>query len=403
MSMLARLKCVDEIDLAGQRVLVRSDLDVPGEGEPLPNEVDARIERVLPTLQQVMQAGAKLVVAAHRGCPKGRVVPAMGLEPVGARLAEISGWEVLLPDDSAGDAARKAVSDLHAGQMVLLENLRFAAGELSNDEGFARRLARLAEIYVNDALAASSRAHASVCALPPLMKQRSIGLRMKADLAALDRLANPELAMAALIGGTRLTERISLLRALSGPGRTFCMGGTLGCTLLAAGGVDMGATRIDNGDLAHARTILGQMRESGAKILFPTDVVATRDPKSADSRVVAVTHIAKDEHAVDVGPETLARFQEAVRGSATALWVGAMGLAGHPQHGAGTQQLARILAESRAIGVALGQAAASAIRQLDPTLAERIVPFADSGGAALELVEGRKLPGLEVLKTAEET
>jgi phosphoglycerate kinase len=297
-----------------------------------------------------------------------------------------------------GEAARKAIADARAGQAVLLENLRFHPGEEANDESFARELAAMVDVYVNDALAASNREHASLNALPRMIRQAGIGLSMHAEITALLKILEPELPLVAVLGGTRLNERFDLILSLLKPQRTLCLGGALACIFLSAQGHNVGTMKVDGHDQARARTLLEQAVQRGAQIVLPVDlVVATRgDPSTM--RVTEANSILPDEDVVDVGPETLRHIKSALSSAKTALWVGAMGLAGHPVFSAGTVALGKTIADSLAYRVVIGAAPILALRQAGEDVSQKIDCVCTGGGAALELLEGRRLPGLEVLR-----
>ena len=398
MSLLSDLRTLEELDLESQRVFVRLDLDVsvdPNTGAVVECQ---RIQSALATLKHVAQAGARVIIGSHRGQPKGKAQSELSLEPVGMKLAELAEWEIILPDDCIGDAARKAIADVRPGQAVLLENLRFNSGEENNDEAFARELAAMADVYINDALAASNREHASLHALPKLLRNCGIGYNMRAELAALERVIEPELPMVAILGGTRLTERFDLIASLLRPDRTLYLGGALACIFHSAFGTAMGTTRTDAQEQARARTLLEQASLKGTHIVLPEDFVVTSHADTACTRVVRFNAVEADDDVVDIGPNTLERIRSALSPARVVLWVGAMGWAGHPVFSAGTVNIARCIAESPAFGLAIGAASVAALRQAGEGVAERIGYVSSGGGAALELLEGRKLPGLEVLR-----
>jgi len=397
-SISSGLTFLDELDLANKRVLVRADLDVGGPGEFDRFELHGKLDFLSPTIRVLEEKGAKIVLLAHRGRPKGRSQAELGLEPIGAELAEKLGYEILLPDDCIGEAAHKAVFDLRPRQAVLLENLRFHAEEERGDEAFARRLAELGDVYVNEALGASNRPHASIVHLPRLMPERALGLGVKAELAALERLTTPELPMAIFLGGTRLGERGTLIERLLGPHRTLLLGGLLGCTFLAAKGHDMGRSRIDPRELARARTLLEQADRLGTELVLPRDLVVASSSEQAEGRNVAVDAVSATDEVVDLGSATRALFPELLRGKKTALWIGAMGQMGNPAFSRGTEELALALSAASPYAVVLGQAAVNAARRLPAEQRDALGHICMGGGASLELVEHRRLPGIEALR-----
>jgi phosphoglycerate kinase len=400
MTTLNGLRTIDQLDLANQRVIVRIDLDAPAAAAEERGDLDLRLLAVLPTLRHIVEHEGKVVAIAHRGRPKGRVASELGLEPAGMRLAELSGWDVLLPDDCVGDAAKKAVLDLRQGQIVLLENLRFYAEEEAGDEGFAPRLARLGDLYVNDALAASNRPHCSVYRLPKLFHEPAIGFAIRDELTALGRILDRQ-PLTALLGGTRLAERARLIESLLTKGNQICIGGALGCTLLAAKGHPIGMTRIELTELARARTILEQARDRDVIIHLPIDVTVTESDTGVEGRSIDLDAIAERDRVVDIGPKTVAAFRSAIDANATSLWLGAMGLMGQAAFAVGTHAIATALAESNSYGVVLGSAAIQAAQRLPAEMVARIGHLSTGAGASLELLEGKRLPGIEVLRTAQ--
>jgi len=398
MSLLSDLRSLEDLELENKRVFFRLDLDLAVDGQGIVASDIGRLHAAIPSLKHAAQAGARLVIGSHRGQPKGKLQPELTLEPIGAALAELTGWDILLPDECVGEAARKAVVDARAGQAVLLENLRFNPGEEANDDSFARELAAMVDVYINDALAASNREHASLNALPRMVRQVGIGLSMHAELSALSKVLEPELPLLAVLGGTRLSERFELILSLLKPQRTLCLGGALACIFLSAQGRNVGTMKIEGHDLARARTLLEQAIQRGAQILLPEDLVVVTRGDPSTMRVSAADSISSEEDVVDVGPETLRRIDSALSPAKSALWVGAMGLAGHPVFSAGTVAVGRSIAESGAFRVVIGAAPIAALRQAGEDVTQRIDCVCTGGGAALELLEGRRLPGLEVLR-----
>jgi phosphoglycerate kinase len=402
MTTLHGLRTIDQLELANQRVIVRIDLDAPAATPEERGDLDLRLAAVLPSLRHIMEREGKIVAIAHRGRPKGRATTEHSLEPAALRLAELSGWDVLLPDDCVGDAAKKAVLDLRPGQMVLLENLRFYAEEEAGEESFAHRLARHGDLFVNDALAASNRPHCSVFQLPKLFQERAIGFAVRDELTALGRIIDNKQPLTALLGGTRLSERAKLIESLVVKGNQLCIGGALGCTMLAARGQRIGMTRIDLSELARARTILEQARDRDVTIHLPVDVTVTESDVGVEGRGIELAGIGERDRIVDIGPRTLALFREAIDTTATSLWVGAMGLMGQAAFAVGTNAIAQALADaSRSYGVVLGSAAIQAAQRLPAESMARIGHISTGAGASLEVLEGKRLPGIEVLRTAE--
>jgi len=345
-----------------------------------------------------MQRGARVVVASHLGRPKGPD-PALSLEPVGARLSEITGWEVHLPDDSIGDAAKKVIADLRENQVCLLENLRFHAGEEKNDDAFARELMKLCDVYVNDAFGAAHRAHASVDALPRMMHERGVGFLMQRELSSLDKiLASPERPFVTILGGAKVSDKIGVIEALLERADTLCIGGAMANTLLAARGADLKASKVEKATLSHARSLLEKARARGVDVVLPVDLVVARGPDATAGETVSSNAVPDGAMALDIGPATVAAFAGHVARAKTVFWNGPLGLFENPAFTAGTFGVARALAESRAFSVVGGGDSAAAVRQAGEGVAEKIGFISTGGGAALELLEGKRLPGVEALR-----
>ncbi len=393
--MLEGIRSVTDLDVDGRRVFVRVDFNVPLEGGRVTD--DTRIRAALPTLRLVMEKGGRPVIASHLGRPKGKPDPKYSLEPAGARLAELLGAEVLLADDCIGDGPRKVVSDLRDGQVALLENLRFHPEEEANEEGFAKELARLCEVYVNDAFGAAHRAHASVSALPKLVRDKGAGLLMEAELAALGKLRDePPHPYVAVLGGAKVSDKIAVLEALLARVDTLVIGGAMANTFLAAQGRSMGKSLVEEDKLALARTILTRAEERGVSLLLPSDVVVAAGTDSASGRVVSVDEVGADDMALDVGPSSVERFAEPMRSAKAVFWNGPMGLFENAAFAKGTLGVAEAIASAPGFTVVGGGDSVAAVQQAG--IAERFDHVSTGGGASLELLEGRKLPGVEALR-----
>ena len=399
MTSLSGIRTIDDLELERQRVFIRVDFNVPLDPERRITD-DDRIVRAVPTIKHAVEAGARVILASHLGRPKGEPNPEFSLEPCGARLSEITGYEVLLPDDCIGDSAKKVVSDLRSGQVCLLENLRFHAEEEKDDEGFARRLAELCDVYVNDAFGAAHRAHASVHALPRMMRERGMGYLMRDELISLRRITeSPERPFVVVLGGAKVSDKIGVIKALREKCDALCIGGAMANTLLAAQGKDLAASRVEKDQLALSRTLLEKARERGVDLLLPIDLVVAEDTKSASGELVRADAVPSGRMALDVGPETVALFAARIAAAKTVLWNGPMGLFENPAFSKGTFELARAVAGSEAFSVVGGGDTAAAIRAAGD-IASKIGFISTGGGASLELLEGKQLPGVEALRTA---
>ena len=389
---------VDQLDLAGKRVFLRVDLNVPLEAGRVAE--DTRIRAVLPTIEHCLKAGASVILASHLGRPKGTVDPRYSLKPVAVRLEELLGRPVPLLPDCVGPEVEAAAAALKPGETVLLENLRFHAGEEANDPEFARRLAALADVYVNDAFAAAHRAHASTEGITRFLQPAAAGLLMARELEALGRIfERPEQPVAAVLGGAKVSDKLALVEHLLARVDTLLIGGGMAFTFLAALGYGVGRSLLEAERLEAARAILGRARSLGVRMRLPVDVVAASAPDSAEGiRTVGVREIPDDLMGLDVGPLTVAQFGAALQGAKTVVWNGPMGVFEKPAFAAGTLGLARAVAGCGAFSVIGGGDTIAAVRQAGVT--DRIGYISTGGGAFLEFLEGRTLPGVAALSEA---
>ncbi|MGD8316701.1 MAG: phosphoglycerate kinase [Myxococcales bacterium] len=391
------IRSIEELTLEGVTTFIRVDFNVPLKNGKVAD--DTRIRAALPTIEYAMGEGARVVLASHLGRPKGKVVPELSLEPVGARLAELLGdVEIRLTDDCIGDGARKVVQDLRDGQIALLENLRFHPEEKANDVDFARELGASCGAYVNDAFGAAHRAHASVSALPRLIEARAAGLLMLRELQALDKLrTNAPRPFVAVLGGAKVSDKIGVLEALVAKVDALLIGGAMANTFLAARGLQVGKSLCENDKLAVARSLMSTAEERGVDLLLPVDVRVGESTDAADSRVVPADAIAPDDMALDIGPETEKRFRERLRRAQAVFWNGPMGLFENPAFAEGTLAVARAAADCPGFSVVGGGDSVAAVMQTN--LASRFDHVSTGGGASLEYLEGRPLPGVEALRT----
>ena len=415
---LEGIRTVDDLDcgpddeggwLAGKRVFIRVDFNVPLDKQTGAVRDDTRIRRALPTIERAVKAGAKVILASHLGRPKGKRVESMSLEPAGAKLAELTGWEVLLPEDCIGDAPKKVVQELRvpslgspargAPQVCLLENLRFHAEETANDEAFARALAELCDVYVNDAFGTAHRAHASVHALPALIRDRAAGGLMFREIEAMGRLLDrPERPYVAVLGGAKVSGKIEVCEALLGVVDALCIGGAMANTLLAAQGKAMGRSLLEEDRLPLARTLLKKAEDAGVALLLPSDVVVAEGPEAAGGHAVSADAVPAEAMALDIGPQTLESFGKRLRRAKTIFWNGPMGLFESAPFARGTLELANIISRADGFSVVGGGDSAAAVKQAGEAVAERFDHISTGGGASLELVQGKKLPGIEALR-----
>ncbi len=403
---LAGIRWVDDlakVDGAfhGKRVFVRVDFNVPLDKKTGKITDDARIREAIPTIKLLMDAGAKVILASHLGRPKPGKRD-LTLEPAGVRLAELTGYEVLLPEDCIGDAPKKLIHDLRAGQLVLLENLRFHEEEEKDDEAFAKQLAELADVYVDDAFGAVHRAHASVHGLPRLMRERAAGLLLKKELTSLSRLVDrPEKPYVAVLGGAKVSDKIDVVESLLNVVDVLAIGGAMANTFLAAQGKNMQKSRVEEDKLPLARTILQKARDKGVEVLLPVDVVVASGLDSIAGETVDASAVTEGTMALDVGPKTVELFAKAVDKAKTVFWNGPMGLFETPAFAKGTMELARRMSQAPGFTVVGGGDSASAVKVAGEDVAKGFKHISTGGGASLELIEGKKLPGVEALRTAE--
>lgn len=399
MGMLDGIRLIDELPLEGRRVFIRVDFNVPLDKATGKITDDERIVASLPTIKKAIASGARLILASHLGRPKGQRAPKYSLEPVAARLSELIEKDVILPDDCIGDAPKKVVADLRAGQVCLLENVRFHAEEEKNDEAFAKELATLCDVYVNDAFGSSHRAHASVHGLARLVKDRGMGYLLRDEIKALDRVVNsPERPFVAILGGAKVADKIAVIEALLTKCDAICIGGAMANTLLAARGADMKASLLEKDWLARGRTLLEQAEAKGVDFVLPTDVVVASSTDSPTGQTVPANSVPDGQMALDVGPDTVKAFGTRIAKAKTIFWNGPMGFFENAAFAGGTNGIAQALAASSGFSVVGGGDSVAAVKAAGDAVLAKIGFISTGGGASLELVEGKKLPGVEALR-----
>jgi phosphoglycerate kinase len=405
MGMLDGVQTIRELELEGRRAFIRVDFNCPLTEGDAPNVADdTRIREALPTLRLAIEKGAKLVLASHLGRPKpGKDNSKLSLEPVGARLSELLGVEVHLPDDCVGEAAKRVVRDLRAGQVCLLENLRFHAEEEKDDETFAQKLAELCDVYINDAFGAAHRAHASVHALPRIAREKGAGLLLAKEIAALSKLLEaPEAPYVAVLGGSKVSDKIEVIEALLDRVDALLIGGAMANTFLAALGRDVAASKVEGDKLALARTIVEKAKSGrggrSVDLLLPVDVVVAKSIDATEGTVVDIASIPAGTMALDIGPKTVALFNARFAGAKTIFWNGPLGMFERAAFSGGTFGVARAIADSSAFSVIGGGDSAAAVVAAGGDVASKISHISTGGGASLELLEGKKLPGVEALR-----
>lgn len=394
---------IRDVDLAGKRVFIRVDFNVPlGDGGIITD--DSRIRAALPTIKLAREAGAKVILASHLGRPDGKRVPACTLRPAGDRLAELTGQEIIFPDDCIGDGPRYLVNNLREGQILLLENLRFHPEEEANDEMFARQLAAFADVYVNDAFGAAHRAHASIVGMTHHVTEKVAGLLLTREITALQRLVErPDKPFVAVIGGARVKDKIGVIQALLPKVDALLVGGAMAATFLKARGWEMGASRIEPERVAAAERTLERAEQLDVDLLLPIDhVIVDRKEDlgpAPRTRVVRNGELSDTALACDIGPQTVSAFESIIATARTVFWNGPMGIFEQAPFARGTEAVAKAAAHSGGFTVVGGGDTVAAVAKAGVT------PFighvSTGGSASLEFIEGRRLPGLEALRAGE--
>jgi phosphoglycerate kinase len=386
---------LEDLDVEGRRVIVRCDLNVPlNEGRV---SDDLRVRASIPTLRALLDRGALIAVCSHLGRPKGKVVEELRLAPVGRRLSELLGNDVRSLEAVVGDDAKRACES--DAPVVLLENLRFDPGEERNDPEFAAALASLGGAYVNDAFGSSHRAHASVVGVPERLPSAA-GFLLAEEVDKLERLLHdPDHPFVAVLGGAKVADKLGVLGNLLERVDAIVVGGAMAFTLLAARDVDVGRSRVEADRIDEVRTVLEDAQRRGVEVLLPTDLVAADSPDEGAAHDAVTLDEIGDRMGVDIGPETSKAFADAIRRARTVLWNGPMGIFEIADYAEGTRTVAMAVAEATTSGaytVVGGGDSAAALEQLD--MADSVSHLSTGGGASLELLEGRDLPGIAALR-----
>jgi phosphoglycerate kinase len=388
------MKSIRDLSLGDRRLFLRVDFNVPLSGGAVSD--DTRIAETLPTVRMAVERGAKVVCASHLGKPKGKRKPELSLAPVAVRFAELLGRSVRFVEESVGPEAEKAAAALAPGEVLLLENLRFHAGEEANDPEYAKGLAALADVYVDDAFGAAHRAHASVVGVPALVSEKGAGLLLEKEVRELSRLLDPERPFAAILGGAKISGKIDTLRVLSRRADVLLVGGGMANHFVRAIGVSVGRSLLEVDKVPLAREILDFCKEAGKTIALPSDFVVAKSPDDgAGARTVPLNKIPDDLMALDVGPETIEQFERLLGPAKTIFWNGPMGVFEKPPFDRGTVALAKAVAASKAITVVGGGESVQAARAAG--VADRFTHVSTGGGASLEFLAEGTLPGIEAL------
>ena len=389
-------KTVYDVDVKGRKVLLRCDFNVPQNKETGEITSDKRIVAALPTIRYLLDQGAAVIACSHLGKPKGEWKEKLSLAPVAKRLSELLGREVIFARDVIGEDAKAKASALKGGEIMLLENLRFHIEEEKNDPAFARELASMAELYVSDAFGTVHRAHASTAGVAAFLPAVS-GLLVARELDVMGKaLDNPRRPFVAVLGGAKVSDKIGVINNLLEKADTIIIGGGMAYTFIKAQGGEIGKSLLEADKTDYALEMIEKAKSKGVKLLLPTDTIAAKE-FSADAEPVTVDSmkIPADMMGMDIGPETSKAFCAAVKGAGTIVWNGPMGVFEFPAFANGTKAMARALAESGAVTIIGGGDSAAAAEQLG--FADKITHISTGGGASLEFLEGRELPGVACL------
>ena len=390
---------IDDIDLTGKRVLTRVDFNVPLENDKVAD--DTRITAAIPTIQKIITSGAKAILMSHLGRPKGETKPDLSLKPVAKRLWQLMGRKVYFCEDCVGAAAKKSIAKLSDGEIILLENLRFHRGEEKNDPEFARALAKLGDVYINDAFGTAHRAHASTEGITRFIEPSAAGYLMKKELDYLGMaLEDPAKPFVAILGGAKISGKIDVISNLLDKVDDLLIGGGMAFTFFKAKGYEIGNSLLEEDKISDASNIMMLAEHRKVNFVLPIDIVVTPDldldPPSLET--IGAAGMGKDVVGVDIGPRTVEHFKSIIQAAGTVIWNGPMGIFEKKPFAAGTFEVARTLAEATdkgCITIVGGGDSASAVSRAG--LAERMSHVSTGGGASLEFLEGKTLPGVAAL------
>ena len=387
---------VDQLELMDKRVFVRVDFNVPQDDQGQITD-DTRIQLSLPTIRWVIKSGGKAILASHLGRPKGKGDPKFSLRPVAERLSQLLEKKVIFVGDCVGEAVEKQTQEMKRGDVILLENVRFHPEEEKNDEAFSKALASLCDVYVNDAFGAAHRAHSTTEGMTKFVKAVAAGFLVMKEIEIFEKvLVNPERPYVALLGGAKVSDKIGVIQNLTDKVNTLLIGGAMAYTFLKAGGVDVGKSLVEDDQLTFALGLLTHAKEK-VKFLLPTDhVVAERMDAHAQRKVVRNGEIPSGWVGLDIGPDTVKTFSGEFRDAKTIFWNGPMGVFEMEPFSHGTMAIAKAIASSSAFSIVGGGDSVAAVNRAG--VAEKFSHVSSGGGASLELLEGRKLPGIEALR-----
>jgi phosphoglycerate kinase len=387
---------IKDIDVSGKRVLVRTDFNVPLDEETGTINDDSRIRATLPTIKYLTERRARVILCSHLGRPKGKVVAKLSLNVVAQRLSQILGQTVKVARDSLGAEVKQAVEGLKPGDVILLENIRFHPEEEANDDYFARDLARLADIYVNDAFGASHRSHASIVGVANYLPAVA-GLLVEKEISVLeDLLANPHHPFAELAGGAKVSDKLGIMANTIDKVDCLLIGGSMAATFLKAKSYQVGKSLLEDDKIGLATRLIKEAERRGVPLMLPVDVVVTPEVSAeAKARVVSIEEIPTEWQIADIGPQTIKNFSEKLKRCQTIFWNGPMGIYEIDQFAKGTQAMAKLLAGLKATTIIGGGSSAEVVTEMK--LADKMTFVSTGGGASLRFLSGQKLPGVEVL------
>ena len=389
-------KTVKDIDVQGKKVLVRCDFNVPMDENK--NITDnRRIVAALPTIQYLLENNCKVILCSHLGRPKGEVNPEFSLVPVAAELSKLLSKEVKMAKDVVGEDAVNLAANLQEGEVMLLENVRFEAGEEKNDEELSKKFASLAELFVNDAFGTAHRAHSSTTGVASFLPAVS-GFLIEKELKFLgDTLENPERPFVAILGGAKVSDKIGVIDSLLEKVDTLIIGGGMAYTFFKSMGYEIGKSLCELDKLDLAKSLMEKAESKGVKLMLPIDNKVGKDfDPNTESKIVGYTEIPTDWEGLDIGPESVKAFEEELKKAKTVIWNGPLGAFEMAQFAIGTNEIARILSEVDAITIVGGGDSAAAVEKAG--LADKFTHISTGGGASLEFLEGKKLPGIEALQ-----